>query len=182
MIKEIVEDSVKVGGGFAVAGFAGRYVEDMFIKTPVTSASAITDKLMAWAANNAPKIAGYIVLNRVGMTKDVAKGMLGSFVVDSLARVSNNGPNPLNLTIAGYRFMSNGERNVNVQTLIKENSSMRTQLNETLKKIALNSNNINNIEKKSLFESKSELPTVKPVNSGILLNTPTRTATLFGMK
>ncbi len=193
IITNVLTDSLKIGGGFAVAGFAGRYVENKALTTPVTSTSSMTDKLIGWAANNAPKIVGYIALSST--SKDIASGMLGSAIVDSMLRYVNNGPNPINITIKDYRIMNNDN-----QKLIQENSVMRSQLNNTLQKIASMNDvsqkivNINNIEEiksnkinvqnlntNSGLKSITILPAKSARNTGELLNTPISTATMFGM-
>lgn len=108
-IGEAAKDTAMIGGGFIVAGFAGRYVEEK-AKPGVTAASSTTDKVIAGAANNAPKLALYYLLSKVKMT-GAAAAMVGSVGYDVLIRLTNQGINPANINVniggKAYRIMNN---------------------------------------------------------------------------
>ncbi len=101
---EIIKDAIEVGGGFLAANLVGRKLEQKFVSTPVTSTSSITDKIKAGLVNNAPKLVAYYVLDKVGM-RLVSSAMIGSVTVDLLIRATNQGVNPLNASILGFRVM-----------------------------------------------------------------------------
>lgn len=102
--KQLATDAIEMGGGFLFGGFAGRYVENIAIKTPVTPTSSFIDKLIAGAANNAPKVALYYILNKANSPK-IAGAILANGVIDILLRATNQGVDPLNVNIAGYRIL-----------------------------------------------------------------------------
>jgi hypothetical protein len=138
-IMDMVEEGAGSAIGFIGGGTIGRQVEDRLITTPVTAASTLTEKITGWAANNAPKIGLYY------LTKDIAKGeivtdtrksLLGSVVFDTVMRVANNGVNPANVTIGGYRVLQNQPNPQITQKLVQENSLLRTELNKALQKLA----------------------------------------------
>lgn len=148
-----VAEGAGVAGGFIVAGIFGRQVENL-VKKNITTASSMTDKLLAWTGNNVPKIAAWYVLKEYGpkgpglMTEvvvDAKKSMMGSLVYDSMIRLANHGVNPVDVRIGGIRVLEDRSSQNRVtsiqgdlQRVVQENSYLRQNLNEALGRLANN--------------------------------------------
>lgn len=139
---EVTHEGVGIGGGFIVGGMFGRQVENMLFKTPVTSSSPISSKLLAWLANNGTKGAIYLLAKRYDagspFAKEATKALAGSIVYDTVLRVANHGYNPADVALAGYRILGNeaGMAPEKVQKLVQENTLLRTELNKALQRLA----------------------------------------------
>lgn len=151
--------SVATEGGSVVAGLFGAGILGKIVEKNLgtvgskaaVATSTITDKAIAYVANNGPKVALWYLLKKEGRIlggyeKDIEKGIVASVVLDTVVRVSNDfAPKPL-LQIGGYDVLS-GEKVSNMtgtnpqlqaatQQLIQENSTLRGQLNQALGKLA----------------------------------------------
>lgn len=142
LTSEVTHEGVGIGGGFIVGGAVGRQVENMLFKTPVTSASPISSKLLAWLANNGAKGVVYLLAKRYDadspMAKEATKALAGSIVYDTVLRVANHGYNPAEVTLSGYRILGSelGMTPEKVQKLLQENTLLRTELNKALQRLA----------------------------------------------
>lgn len=137
--KEVTSDGIGIGGGFIVGGTVGRFVENMFFKTPVNVDSPMTDKLLAWASNNGAKAALYILAKtydaKTPVTKEAVGALAGSVVYDTVLRLANRGVNAADVRMMDYRILGN-TGGADVQKLVKENSILRTELNKALQRLA----------------------------------------------
>jgi hypothetical protein len=105
----VVEGGATVGG-FAAAGFAGRYIQNKV--TPDSAIVSGTDKLKAWGSNNLPKIGLWYLLRKkrlLGEHTDLVNlGVVTSVALDTVLRLFNNGANPAAVTIGpapGYQIL-----------------------------------------------------------------------------
>jgi hypothetical protein len=150
----LVAEGAGVTGGFLAAGFIGRQIQDR-IKSDDAIVST-TDKLVAWSANNVPKIAMWYLLRRYATvepgetltpmkeaTVDAKKAVAGSIIFDTLVRLSSGGKNPASVTLFGYRLLSGSleaqkstSSQADIQRLIQENSALRAELNKALQRLA----------------------------------------------
>ncbi len=154
-----VAKSAATEGGAVIAGLIGAGVLGKQIEKHVkvvTTASSATDKFLAWAGNNVPKLGAYYLLRKEGgkmlhgYEVDMGKGVLGSVVLDTLIRLDNDyAPKPA-VSLFGIEFLGNQSKinNVtpqmqeNMQKVLQENSSLRQQLNGALQRIASASPNV----------------------------------------
>lgn len=137
--------------GLLGAGFVGKQIENV-AKPGVTPTSPMMDKLAAILANDGTKLLGWWLLRKFGgevakgetgkvIVSDTAKGMLGSVVLDLLIR-ANNDLAPKNvLKLWGIDFMgsestTSPQSSEALQTVLRENSSLRSQLNSALQRLA----------------------------------------------
>jgi len=146
--KDIATEGGSVVVGIIGAGILGKQVEK-YVKV-VTSSSSMTDKTIAYVGNNLPKVAAYWALGKYGgkmlggYEKDVGKGILGSVVLDTLVRWDNNyAPMTSPVKLFGIEFLSAGsygntsiQSSDAMQSVIRENSSLRSQLNSALQRIS----------------------------------------------
>lgn len=158
-VGEVVQGTATEGGavvaGLFGAGVVGKQIENM-LKTGVVPTSPMMDKLMAYAANNAPKLALYYLVRKEGgeylkgFEKDLGKGMLASVVLDTVVRAGNDfAPKPL-FQLFGYDVLGSPsvttnatpQMQANMQKVLQENSSLRQQLNSALQKVASASPNV----------------------------------------
>lgn len=149
-----VAKSAATEGGAVIAGLIGAGVLGKQIEKHVkvaTSASSATDKFLAWAGNNIPKLGAYYILRKEGgkmlhgYEVDMGKGVLGSVVLDTLVRFDNDyAPKPA-VSLFGIEFLGTANatgNNVapqmqeNMQRVLQENSSLRQQLNGALQRVA----------------------------------------------
>ena len=159
MTVQDVAKSAATEGGAVIAGLIGAGVLGKQIEKHVkvaTSASSATDKFLAWAGNNVPKLGAYYVLRKEGgkmlhgYEVDMGKGVLGSVVLDTLIRLDNNyAPNPSPVKVFGIEFLGNAtgsnvtpQMQENMQRVLQENSSLRQQLNGALQRVASASPNV----------------------------------------
>jgi hypothetical protein len=154
----LVSEGLGVTGGFLAAGFLGRQIQDR-VKSDdaVTADPTATNKLMAWTANNVPKLALWYLLKKYTpepgeeltpmkeATVDAKKAIAGSIVFDTLVRLSKGGINPAEISLFGYRLLSGGpsgsspemqKTQADIQRLIQENSALRAELNKALQRLA----------------------------------------------
>lgn len=154
----LVAEGAGVTGGFLLAGFVGRQIQDRVKSdTAITADPTATNKIMAWTANNVPKLAIWYLLKRYATvepgevltpmkeaTVDAKKAVAGSIIFDTLVRLSKNGTNPAEIDLFGYRLLSGSEPQKSVQSssqadiqrLIQENSALRAELNKALQRLA----------------------------------------------
>ena len=147
----LVAEGAGVTGGFLLAGFVGRQIQDRVKSdTAVTASPTATNKIIAWTANNVPKLAVWYLLKRYAVvepgeaitpmkeaTVDAKKAVAGSIIFDTLVRLSKGGINPAEIDLFGYRLLSGSEPQKSVQSssqadiqrLIQENSALRAELN-----------------------------------------------------
>ena len=155
VVTGVATEGGAVVAGLIGAGVVGKQIEKM-VKVATTT-SSMTDKLLAYVGNNAPKVALYYVLRKEGgkmlggYEKDMGKGVLGSVVLDTLIRLDNNyAPNPSPVKLFGIEFLGAGnvtgsatpQMQQNMQKVLQENSSLRQQLNGALQRIASASPNV----------------------------------------
>jgi hypothetical protein len=152
----LVTSGAGVAGGFIGAAFVGRQIENA-LKPGVIATSSLADKVVAWGANNIPKLAiwylakGYAIAPGEAVTptkeaiSDARKAMAGSLVFDTLMRLANNGINPATATVWGWQVLGDGSpqtqksvqtAQADVQRLVQENSALRTELNKALQRLA----------------------------------------------
>ncbi len=148
----LVAEGAGVTGGFLAAGFLGRQIQDRI--KPDGAIVSTTDKLVAWSANNVPKIAMWYLLKKYASvepgetltpmkeaTVDAKKAVAGSIIFDTLVRLSSGGQNPASVTLFGYRLLSgapekSASSQADNQRLIQENSALRAELNKALQRLA----------------------------------------------
>lgn len=145
----LITQGAGVAGGFVGAAFVGRQVQNLVKKD--ADIATMTDKVMAWTANNVPKIAiwylarGYALEPGETVTpmkeaiSDARKAMAGSVVFDTLMRLANGGINPASATLWNWQVLDNkGQKSVQADTqrLIQENSALRAELNKALQRLA----------------------------------------------
>ena len=140
LTSEIGSEGIGIGGGMIVGGAVGRQVENMLIKVPVTPDSTLTNKVMAWAANNGSKAVLYMLAKtydaNTPITKEATKALAGSIVYDTILRVVNKGYNPADVNLGGYRILGENGTPAQMQKVVQENSLLRTELNKALQKLA----------------------------------------------
>ncbi len=154
----LVSEGAGVTGGFLLAGFVGRQIQDRVKSdTAVTADPTATNKIMAWTANNVPKLALWYLLRKYTpepgealtpmkeATVDAKKAVAGSIIFDTLVRLSKGGVNPAEIDLFGYRLLSGSEpqkssvqtsSQADIQRLIQENSALRAELNKALQRLA----------------------------------------------
>ena len=102
---EVTHEGVGIGGGFMIGGAVGRQVEKMFFRTPVTESSSITNKALAWLANNGAKGIVYVLAKHYDAESEFArnatKALAGSIVYDTVLRIANHGYNPAEVNFGG---------------------------------------------------------------------------------
>jgi hypothetical protein len=148
----LASEGIGVTGGFLAAGFVGRQIQNR-IKSD-DSIVTTTDKLMAWGANNVPKIAMWYLIRKYApvepgevltpvkeATVDAKKAVAGSIIFDTLVRLSNGGKNTGSVSIFGYQLLSGSPEqksasSADTQRLIQENSALRAELNKALQRLA----------------------------------------------
>ncbi len=113
--EEMAKDAFEIGGSFIVNGFAGRYTENL-LKPDVTPISSTTDKIVAGAANNVPKIALYYILNSLKL-RGAAAAAMGSLGYDVLIRLTNHGVNPASIYMNQYRVLAPKDQNISHQSM-----------------------------------------------------------------
>jgi hypothetical protein len=149
----LAAEGAGVTAGFLAAGIVGRQIQNR-IKSDAEVVTT-TDKIMAWSANNIPKMAMWYLLKKYApvepgevltpvkeATIDAKKAVAGSIIFDTLVRLSHDGKNTGDLKLWGYQIMS-GEPQKSVQSssadtqrLIQENSALRAELNKALQRLA----------------------------------------------
>jgi hypothetical protein len=154
----LVSEGAGVTGGFLLAGFVGRQIQDRVKKdADVITSPTATNKIMAWTANNVPKLALWYLLKKYTVeepgevltpmkeaTLDAKKAVAGSIIFDTLVRLSKNGVNPAEIDLFGYRLLSGSPEpqksvqssSADIQRLIQENSALRAELNKALQRLA----------------------------------------------
>lgn len=161
-IGDVTTTALAEGGGVAIgflgAGIVGKQIEKV-IKPNVVKTSPVIDKAIAWAANNVPKVAVWYGIKKVNkmpggkpsnlselMMDDAKKATIASVVFDTLVRASNGGAPGTTVKLFGIDVLSgqsvadNTEVTTqlqnNLQRLVQENSTLRSQLNQALGKMA----------------------------------------------
>jgi len=191
-VGEVVQGTATEGGavvaGLFGAGFIGKQIENM-VKTGVLPTSPVMDKLMAYVANNGPKIALYYIVRKEGgqylkgFEKDLGKGMLASVMLDTVVRANNSfAPTPL-FQLFGYDVLGTPSAGTNVtpqmqqnmQKVLQENSSLRAQLNSALQRVASASPNVTVTPVRTAMQVP---PT--PVNDNVYGVMPTRGDPRYG--
>lgn len=149
----LASEGLGVTGGFLAAGIVGRQIQDR-IKADGAIVTT-TDKIMAWSANNIPKLGMWYLLKKYApvepgeiltpvkeATVDAKKAVAGSIIVDTLIRLSNGGKNTGTISIFGYEVMTgspetkSASSSADTQRLIQENSALRAELNKALQRLA----------------------------------------------
>ncbi len=153
----LIAEGAGVTGGFLLAGFVGRQIQDR-VKSDdaVTASPTAANKVMAWTANNVPKLALWYLLKKYAAvepgealtptkeaTVDAKKAVAGSIVFDTLVRLSQGGINPARVDLFGYRLLGaepqksvQSSSQADIQRLIQENSALRAELNKALQRLA----------------------------------------------
>lgn len=151
----LAAEGVGTAGGFIGAAFIGRQLQNVFI--PDNKITTLQDKIIAWFANNAPKLAGWYLLRRFVVPPykeikpgtfgsallDLNKAFAGSVIFDTVMRLANDGRNPATAKIWGWQILGEEAevkgmqslRNDN-QRLIQENTVLRQEINKALQKLA----------------------------------------------
>lgn len=153
----LVAEGAGVTAGFLGAAFVGRQIQNR-VKADADIVST-TDKIMAWSANNVPKMVMWYLLKKYSPTEhgevltpmkeatlDAKKAVAGSIIFDTLIRLSKGGKNPASVEVYGYQLLTGKspepERSVqtssqaDIQRLIQENSALRAELNKALQRLA----------------------------------------------
>jgi hypothetical protein len=153
-----VGTSLVAEGAGVTAGFIGAAIVGRQIQNRIKSDDAIvtsTDKIMAWTANNVPKIALWYLLRKYTTvepgevltplkeaTVDAKKSISGSIIYDTIIRLAHGGKNTGDLRLWGYQIMSGEPQksvqssSADIQRLIQENSALRAELNKALQRLA----------------------------------------------
>ena len=181
-VGEVVTGVATEGGavvaGLIGAGVVGKQIEKM-VKV-ATPESSMTDKLLAYLGNNAPKLGLYYVLRKEGgkhlggYEKDMGKGVLGSVVLDTLIRLDNNyAPKPA-VSLFGIDFLGDKTLNSatpqmqqNMHKVLQENSSLRQQLNSALQRIASASPNVTvtPVQSATPIQSTATIRNARPIQT-----------------
>ena len=157
-VGEVVQGTATEGGavvaGLFGAGVVGKQIENM-VKKDVVAASPMMDKLMAYTANNAPKLALYYLVRKEGgqylkgFERDIGKGMLASIMLDTVVRAGNDFAPKSLFQLFGYDVLgtpttgnATPQMQANMQKVLQENSSLRAQLNSALQRVASASPNV----------------------------------------
>jgi len=140
----LVAEGAGVATGFIGGAFVGRQVQNL-VKKDEEIVNA-TDKLLAWSANNVPKLAIWWMardLREEGLLgtaiDDGRKAFAGSVVFDTLMRLTNGGKNPATASLFGFQILDQKAgvpRGGDVQRVLQENSALRTELNKALQRLA----------------------------------------------
>jgi hypothetical protein len=152
----LVAEGAGVTAGFVGAAIVGRQIQNR-VKNDIDIVSS-TDKIMAWSANNLPKVAMWYLLRKYAAvepgealtpmkeaTVDAKKAISGSIIYDTLIRLANGGKNPGNVSLWGYQIMEpqkseqksvQSSSQADIQRLIQENSALRAELNKALQRLA----------------------------------------------
>lgn len=147
-LKEVASEVVPAVGGFTLAGVAGRQVQNYF--KPDAAVVGLTDGLIAWGANNGPKLIAWLLLRSravPGSALETANlGIVTSIGFDTLMRLLNSGKNPATATIMNWQVLgeSQGRPGIagagatgDIQNLIQENGAIRAELNKALQRLAV---------------------------------------------
>lgn len=134
-LNAVVSEGGATTAGVFVAGFLGRKGQTIF-KKPDSAVVTGTDKMLAWAYNNGPKVAAWYLLRRKTLlgtaSEDVNKGIVTSVAFDTVMRLLNDGKNPATASIYGYQVLGEdagvGSDAGTVQRLVQENSMLRSEL------------------------------------------------------
>jgi hypothetical protein len=159
----LATEGIGVAGGLVGASFVGRQIERVVMgkaqgEATVASTDPLTTKIYAWAANNVPKLAGWYLLRNYAriepgemvtptkeITVDAKKAFAGSFVFDTLIRLSNHGVPVGPVSFMGIDWLGEDAKQAQTQStalqadmqrLIQENSALRSELNKALQRIA----------------------------------------------
>jgi hypothetical protein len=150
----LVAEGAGVTAGFIGAAIVGRQIQNR-VKNDADIVSS-TDKIMAWSANNLPKVAMWYLLKKYAAvepgealtpmkeaTVDAKKAISGSIIYDTIIRLANGGRNPGDVKLWGYQIMSGepqksvqSSSQADIQRLIQENSALRAELNKALQRLA----------------------------------------------
>jgi len=150
----LVAEGAGVTAGFIGAAIVGRQIQNR-VKSDDSIVSG-TDKIMAWSANNLPKVAMWYLLRKYATvepgealtpmkeaTVDAKKAISGSIIYDTIIRLANGGRNPGDVKLWGYQVMSpepqksvQSSSSADIQRLIQENSALRAELNKALQRLA----------------------------------------------
>ena len=153
----LVAEGAGVTAGFLGAAFIGRQIQNR-VKNDADIVST-TDKIMAWSANNVPKMAVWYLLKKYApvepgealtpikeATLDAKKAVAGSIIFDTLIRLSKGGKNPASVEVYGYQLLTGkspepqksvqSTSQTDIQRLIQENSALRAELNKALQRLA----------------------------------------------
>jgi hypothetical protein len=144
-------EGLGVALGFMGAAFLGRQIQNRLkTDTEVIAAPTITNYAYAWGGNNVPKLAAWYVLRKYDaqteLTADMKKAVAGSVVFDTIMRLFNKGTNPATAAVGGYEILGNGNGTIqgsvsgassaDVQRVLQENNSLRTEVNNLMRKLA----------------------------------------------
>lgn len=152
----LVSEGLGVTGGFIGAAIVGRQIQNRVKSDDAVLADpTASNKVMAWSANNVPKLAMWYLLKRYAdvepgealtpmkeATVDAKKAISGSIIYDTIIRLANGGTNPGDVKLWGYQIMSGGPQKsvqssqADTQRLIQENSALRAELNKALQRLA----------------------------------------------
>lgn len=146
--KNIATEGGSVVAGIIGAGILGKQVEKL-VKV-ATPSSSMMDKALAYFMNNGSKVGAYWALSKYGgkflggYEQDMEKGILASVVLDTLVRLDNNyAPMATPVKLFGIEFLSAGtsgnasiQSSDAMQSILRENSSLRSQLNSALQRVA----------------------------------------------
>lgn len=157
----LVAEGAGVTAGFIGAAIVGRQIQNRVKSdTAVEADPTATNKIMAWSANNVPKIALWYLLKKYTTvepgevltpmkeaTVDAKKAVSGSIIYDTIIRLANGGRNPGDVRLWGYSVMSpephksaqspvQSTSQADIQRLIQENSALRAELNKALQRLA----------------------------------------------
>lgn len=133
--KILVEEAFGVAIGFVGTNTIGTLVETMARGKPATKDSTNEYKLLGWAANNIPKALLYLIIGKLwdgAFINGVQKAMAGSMIIDTIARLANNGASSVVDNPGCYKL---GQLKDNIQ----ENTELRNQLSDALQRLVNNS-------------------------------------------
>lgn len=153
----LVAEGAGVTTGFIGAAIVGRQIQNRVKSDDAVLADpTATNKIMAWSANNVPKVAMWYLLRKYATvepgevltpmkeaTVDAKKAISGSIIYDTIIRLANGGRNPGDVKLWGYSVMSpepqksvQSTSQADIQRLIQENSALRAELNKALQRLA----------------------------------------------
>ena len=142
IVKEVEDDvfeGTTTAGGIIAGNVLGIQAENLIFKGSAVESDTMSKKVGHYLLNTATKFLGAHLVSKYGPTgegtRNFAHGILGSWGEDTVLRLANNGVNPANISIGGYRIMGMGSEAIpkdSYDRVVQENSVLRGELNKAM--------------------------------------------------